>query len=335
MIKLVPSATGVSCRHHSGTPAVDRGGEVQDPGDEAAVAAATHITAVGAGVNVVLAGAKAAAGYSCGSTALVADAVHSLSDLFSDVATIITVQLSRAPPDEDHPYGHGRFEHVGALCVSALLGMSGAAIGFHSYEVLMTSLDVSSAAGSGLLSPLDAAAGGEEIYHPLQVAAAVAGSSIVAKELLYRRTLTVARQTSSDTLLANAWHHRSDALSSVPLYMYISDTDLFGHTCSLCCRPFDCQFSLVFATGVSDDWAFLGGLGRRAGGHWWRASWAPAARPAGRVCCWWHDSENCRGNRLEKFKTADRHCRRGSRASLKPIVYDACGINQSFQSMHD
>ena len=108
--------------------------------------------------------------------------------------------------------------------------------------------------------------------------------------------------------------------------MYISDTDLFGHTCSLCCRPFDCQFSLVFATGVSDDWAFLGGLGRRAGGHWWRASWAPAARPAGRVCCWWHDSENCRGNRLEKFKTADRHCRRGSRASLKPIVYDACGL---------
>ena len=190
----------------AGPPSVDPTPQEQQPkplGDEEATAAAVRITAVGAVVNLLLSGAKGGAGVACGSSALVADAVHSLSDLASDAATIIAVRLARKPADDDHPYGHGRFETVGTLTVSGLVSLSGLAIGLHSYDALMAL-----AAAAPAVS-VDASA------VPMGVAAGVAASSILAKEGLFQQTKLVAQRTRSDTLLANAWHHRSDALSSV------------------------------------------------------------------------------------------------------------------------
>jgi cation diffusion facilitator family transporter len=170
-----------------------------------------RITAVGALVNVGLSGAKGAAGLACGSTALLADAVHSLSDLVSDAATAAAVRLGRAPADEDHPYGHGKFEAVGAVSVSALLAAAGAATSVHALSQMQALLDTDILATASTAADPSVSTTGTL---SLAVAAAVAAGSIAAKELLYRRTLAVARDIGSPSLLANAWHHRSDALSS-------------------------------------------------------------------------------------------------------------------------
>lgn len=169
---------------------------------EKETADAVRITGIGSVVNLVLSGAKGAAGVACGSSALIADAVHSLSDLASDAATVLAVRLSRKPADHDHPYGHGRYETVGALTVSGMVALSGVGIGLHSYEAMMAV----AVAGAGDVVA-DAA--------PMSVAAAVAAASILSKELLFQQTKIVAHRTRSDSLLANAWHHRSDAMSSV------------------------------------------------------------------------------------------------------------------------
>jgi cation diffusion facilitator family transporter len=161
-----------------------------------------RITGIGSAVNLVLSGAKGAAGVACGSSALIADAVHSLSDLASDAATVLAVRLSRKPADHEHPYGHGRYETVGALTVSGMVALSGVGIGLHSYEAMMA------LAMSGASDAVADAA-------PMSIAAAVAAASILAKELLFQQTKVVAHRTRSDSLLANAWHHRSDAMSSV------------------------------------------------------------------------------------------------------------------------
>eukprot|EP00501_MAST-03F_sp_TOSAG23-6_P000383 GSMAST32.ASY1.ANO1.394.1 assembled CDS len=154
-------------------------------------AAGVHITKVGAVVNVGLAGSKGAIGYLTGSTALLADAAHSLSDLFSDALTVFAVRLSRTPADEDHPYGHGKFETMGALSIGALLTVAGVNIVTHSYDQLLIVF------------------GSDQTLRPI-IAASVASSAIIMKEVLYRKTISVARH-----IVSNAWHHRSDALSSL------------------------------------------------------------------------------------------------------------------------
>jgi divalent metal cation (Fe/Co/Zn/Cd) transporter len=136
--------------------------------------------------------------------------VHSLSDLFSDAATILTVRLSRMPPDAEHPYGHGRYEHVGALSVSGLLGISGAAIAWHSYEqvlVEMVQMEASSSSSAAAAAAAALGAGAEVAAAsapvPMQVAAAVAFGSILAKELLYHETVKVAKRVVR--MHARAW----------------------------------------------------------------------------------------------------------------------------------
>ncbi|CAN0447484.1 unnamed protein product, partial [Ectocarpus sp. 8 AP-2014] len=94
------------------------------------------ITWVGALVNVGLAAFKLFAGILGHSSAMIADAGHSLSDLLSDAVTLWAVRLSRLPPDEDHPYGHGRFEAVGAFIIALMLMGAGYGIGNHSFETL-------------------------------------------------------------------------------------------------------------------------------------------------------------------------------------------------------
>ncbi|WP_071799529.1 cation diffusion facilitator family transporter [Natronohydrobacter thiooxidans] len=144
-------------------------------------------------LNAPLAGAKIIVGLVTQSQALVADGVHSLSDLMSDAAVIWALGHSHRPPDADHPFGHGRFETLATLAIAAMLALAAASI----------LID----AGARLLSPPDGAPG--------LLALCVAGLSIALKEALYHYTKAVARRTGSAMMAANAWHHRSDAATSV------------------------------------------------------------------------------------------------------------------------
>lgn len=144
-------------------------------------------------LNAPLAFSKISVGLIAQSQALVADGVHSLSDLASDAAVIWALGHSHRPPDADHPFGHGRFETLATLAIAVMLAFAAAGI-------LMD-------AGSRLLDPPETA--------PAMIALWVAGLSIALKEGLYHYTKAVARRTGSAMMAANAWHHRSDAASSV------------------------------------------------------------------------------------------------------------------------
>ncbi|WP_296640015.1 cation diffusion facilitator family transporter [Roseinatronobacter sp.] len=155
--------------------------------------AKTRVTLVGAGINTILSMAKITAGLMLASPALVADGVHSLSDLVSDVLVFWALRHSALAPDENHPYGHGRFETLATLALAAILALTGLGIAWD--------------AAVRLLSGTDSAPG---VW-----ALAVIAVSILAKEALYHYTRAVGERTGSRMIIANAWHHRTDALSSV------------------------------------------------------------------------------------------------------------------------
>ena len=178
--------------------------DVEEPFSEEGEAAKTRITGIGAGVNVALAALKAGAGVAINSPVLLADAAHSLTDLVSDAITLVGSKMGAVPPDAAHTYGHGRLETVATLSVAGLLVATGGGIAVHGMESLM-------AFGAG---------GGEEVGGSgsgglVGVGMAAAVVSIAGKEWLFRATKRVADAHSSELLLANAWHHRTDALSSV------------------------------------------------------------------------------------------------------------------------
>lgn len=147
----------------------------------------------GAWLNGPLALVKILGGVVANSQALVADGVHSLSDLASDAAVLWALGHAHRPPDAEHPFGHGRFETLATLAVAAMLALAAAGI----------LID----AGLRVIDPPEAAPG--------MLALWVAAGSIALKEGLYHYTRAVARRTGSAMMLANAWHHRSDAISSV------------------------------------------------------------------------------------------------------------------------
>jgi divalent metal cation (Fe/Co/Zn/Cd) transporter len=150
----------------------------------------------------------------------------------SDFVTLATLRVSRLPPDADHPYGHGRFEALGALLIAGLLCTTAVAFGNHAYEGLLAAVAqtaaqataaAAGAAGAAAATAADASGSsgggwarlgsGQLRGHALAAAAAVV--SIVSKEALFVATKKVGERTNSPVLVANAWHHRSDALSSV------------------------------------------------------------------------------------------------------------------------
>ena len=151
------------------------------------------ITYIGMAVNIALAVIKIAIGFFAVSLALVADGVHSLSDLATDVVVLLGVRLGAKKPDRNHPYGHGRAETFSAALVAIVLIIVGSAM-IH-YATMAIARD--------------------EATLPRIEVLAVAMISIAAKEWLYRATRKVAIRSQSPALYANAWHHRSDALSSV------------------------------------------------------------------------------------------------------------------------
>ena len=154
-----------------------------------------RVTAWGLVTNVLLSALKFAVGSLASSQALVADAVHSLSDTVTDVAVLVGVRYWTAPADAEHPHGHGRIELLVTVGIGVALAAAGLGLGYEAVSSWTESRD-------------------PPIGLPV-LGAAVA--SMVAKELLYRWTVRVGRRVSSSALQANAWHHRTDALSSVPV----------------------------------------------------------------------------------------------------------------------
>lgn len=156
-----------------------------------------RVTLVGFVVNLVLSLGKLAAGIAGRSGAMVADAVHSFSDLATDVVVIAFARISAKPKDTGHDYGHGKFETLATILISiALLGVGAG--------ILVESIRNITAVLQGVILP-----------RPGAIALIAAVISILAKEVLYRYTLLEANRVNSPSMVANAWHHRSDALSSL------------------------------------------------------------------------------------------------------------------------
>ncbi|CDN32658.1 Cobalt-zinc-cadmium resistance protein [Mucinivorans hirudinis] len=155
------------------------------------------VTIVGSVVNVVLSVGKLAAGIVGRSGAMVADAVHSMSDFVTDVIVLIFVKLSSKPKDKNHDYGHGKYETLAGVIISLILIGVGVGILVDNFWVIRNVWY------------------GEQIPEPGMIALWAAVVSIGAKEALYWYTVFVGRRVNSPVVIANAWHHRTDAFSSL------------------------------------------------------------------------------------------------------------------------
>jgi cation diffusion facilitator family transporter len=166
------------------------------------------ITYLGMIVNIILAVIKIVIGFFAASLALVADGVHSLSDLATDIAVLLGLRLGSKAPDQSHPYGHGRAETFSAALIALILILVGGAMIYYATMAIAR----------------------DEVTTPKLAVLIAAIVSITAKEWLYRATKKVAVQSHSAALYANAWHHRSDALSSVAVAVgFVSLEFGFGH----------------------------------------------------------------------------------------------------------
>lgn len=169
-----------------------------------------RITLWGALINVILTVGKIAAGIFGRSAAMIADGVHSLSDLLSDIVVLIFTHISSKGKDRDHSFGHGKFETLATLIVSVILVVTGADLMVSGIKSIIRSIN------------------GEMIPKPGYIALVAAIASIAAKEILYHATVAVGKRTGSTVVIANAWHHRSDALSSVGSLVGIGGAILLG-----------------------------------------------------------------------------------------------------------
>lgn len=192
-----------------------------------------RVTITGSVVNLLLSVGKILAGIFGHSAAMVADGIHSVSDLASDIVVLVFVRISSKGEDSDHDYGHGKFETLGTLIVSLILVVIAAqlmASGVH------TIIDVIS---------------GETIPAPGYIALIAAVVSIVLKEWLYRYTVAAGKKLDSPVVVANAWHHRSDAMSSVGSLAGIGGAILLGNSWTVLDPIASCCISVaIFVVAV-------------------------------------------------------------------------------------
>ncbi len=163
-----------------------------------------RITWIGIFVNLGLAAIKAVVGVLGASQAVIADAVHSLSDTGTDVAILLGVRFWSAPPDENHPYGHMRIETLITTSIGILLAAVGIGIGYNAIDTIRD----------------------ETIVQTTWIAIVGPLVSIIVKEILYRRTVAIGARIRSNAVIANAWHHRSDALSSIPALIAVAASSI-------------------------------------------------------------------------------------------------------------
>lgn len=170
-----------------------------------------RITLMGSIVNMVLLILKFAAGILGHSAAMIADATHSLSDFLTDIVVIAMVRLSNKPADDDHRYGHGKYETMATSIIGIALIVVAAILGWNGIVRIIRFIQ------------------GEPQQSPETIALVAAVTSIVLKEWIFRATRRVAREVCSSALEANAWHHRSDALSSVGTTLGIGGAVILGN----------------------------------------------------------------------------------------------------------
>lgn len=185
------------------------------------------ITIWGAIVNIALTIGKIVAGIYGKSAAMMADGIHSLSDLFSDVVVIVFTHISSKEKDRHHSFGHGKFETLATLIVSVILVTVGANL-----------------MSSGVESIVDFFKGGT-LPKPGYIALVAAFVSIVAKEILYQVTIRTGKKTGSTVVIANAWHHRSDALSSIGALVGIGGSILLGDKWAILDPIASCAISIA------------------------------------------------------------------------------------------
>lgn len=170
-----------------------------------------RVTFLGSVVNLLLLIFKFVAGVLGHSAAMIADAVHSLSDFVTDLIVIVFVKISSKPEDADHAYGHGKYETLASCIIGLALIVVGVMMGYNA-----------------MVKIVDVVRNGTELASPGIIALAAAVLSIVLKEWMFRITRKVAREVDSPAVEANAWHHRSDALSSVGTAIGIGGAVLLG-----------------------------------------------------------------------------------------------------------
>lgn len=156
-----------------------------------------HVTLVGLVINILLGVAKIVAGVLGRSGAMIADGIHSFSDLASDVVVIVMVGVSRHKPDDTHSFGHGKYETMSTVLLAIILMLVAAGIFWDGLSKILDSVK------------------GEEMGSPGAIALIFCVLSIVSKEWLYHYTRRVGQHIGSPAVIANAWHHRSDAFSSL------------------------------------------------------------------------------------------------------------------------
>ena len=171
----------------------------------------TFVTLVGSVVNIVLTVFKILAGIMGRSTAMIADGIHSLSDLLSDIIVIVFVKISSKGRDKNHDYGHGKFETFATLIISLML------------------IVVAANLMSGGIGKIKAILGGEQVSSPGMIALWAAVASIIFKEALYHYTIIQGKALNSPMMIANAWHHRSDAMSSIGSLIGIGGAIFLGN----------------------------------------------------------------------------------------------------------
>lgn len=169
-----------------------------------------RVTVAGAIVNIFLTIFKIIAGVLGRSAAMVADGIHSLSDLLSDIVVLVFTHISSKGKDKNHSFGHGKFETMATLIVSVILAAVGAKLMADGVASII-----------GVMN-------GNSIPLPGSIALWAAIGSIIIKEILYHATIRTARRTNSPVVLANAWHHRSDALSSIGALTGIAGAMILG-----------------------------------------------------------------------------------------------------------
>lgn len=168
------------------------------------------VTIAGSAVNFLLLVFKFAAGILGHSAAMLADAVHSLSDFVTDVIVIVFVRISNKPQDKGHDYGHGKYETLATAIIGLLLLIVGFGILWNGATSIYTFLR------------------GGQLEEPGMVALIAAVVSILLKEILYRYTVAKGKKLNSQAVIANAWHHRSDVLSSIGTAVGIGGAILLG-----------------------------------------------------------------------------------------------------------
>lgn len=172
---------------------------------------AKKVTLVGFWLNAGLTALKIYAGIMGKSAAMIADGIHSLSDFLTDIVVLVGFKLTSKPEDEDHQYGHDKYETVATALISLFLALAG-------YGILKSGI-------TAIIEEIN----GATLHTPSWLAFYAALISIVVKEGLYRYTVHVGKRINSAAVIANAWHHRSDAFSSIGVSLGIGGAILLGH----------------------------------------------------------------------------------------------------------